>query len=899
MRKITPLVLLTLAGLFCASSALAQESSQARRSFAQRLSSLRMGWGEDDKEQDVRVAMDVSASQQRTGSNAAQQGDNHSLMGRLPRLNPGDLLPGDRFTGRASSEESQRRRTTAQLRDGRSDYIRRANSSVGSARARIMRDMRSQSGSQAIPTPKVASRQTTTKTRQATTTASVPSTVTPPHPSSVTKSAAAKTNPTIQAKSAAPRPKASSKPVVLRRSTTSRAGSVLSAAGTAPSNHAAVQPPVAQQAPIMSEDRLRRELLGPVAMRTNGQKSKRADLKTTKSVAAAVAESMTTEAEASTDKDSIEAIINGASEDNASLAVAKKAAPQTESTPMESRGTAAAVAARQPAATSPITEPEAPVAATSSDLGQANAKRRFEGRIEQTVAPRSAPRTDPVWRSGVAVAAETEGNRFRNNGARGDADLLMSQRMPMIVSHVSGPKKIVIGREAIYRVTLANRGAETANQLLTQINVPEWAEVISAKASVGMVEPPKTEEGATQVQWRMTELRAGATQNLDMKIVARQGKPIELGVNWKHSPVGSRTVVEVQEPKLRLAIDGPDNVLFGKPQRYRVTLSNPGTGMAENVVLQVIPPGVTGSKESSRTIGSLQAGEARTIDFEFTAKQAGELMVKAEASAVGDLAEAAEKTVFCRKAELEVDWRGPNQKYSGSPATYYFRVRNPGTATAEGVTVQLGLPAGFDVTKASGAGRSDDAARQVVWNVGSLRPGDDYYMELQGVVGQAGQNQFRMKAADSQRLVDASAVATTEVVAVADLKLDIGDPRGPLPVGRDAVYEVRVRNRGSNSAEHVDIVGLFSEGIDPYKVEGAQASIADGRVTIRTVERIAVGGETVLKIHARALRPGAHIFRAEVLCRDLDIKLAAEETTRFYEEEPIELGQGGAFGSRK
>jgi hypothetical protein len=35
------------------------------------------------------------------------------------------------------------------------------------------------------------------------------------------------------------------------------------------------------------------------------------------------------------------------------------------------------------------------------------------------------------------------------------------------------------------------------------------------------------------------------------------------------------------------------------------------------------------------------------------------------------------------------------------------------------------------------------------------------------------------------------------------------------------------------------------------------------------------------------MKPGTHVFRAEVLCKDLEIKLAAEETTRFYQDEIV------------
>ena len=41
----------------------------------------------------------------------------------------------------------------------------------------------------------------------------------------------------------------------------------------------------------------------------------------------------------------------------------------------------------------------------------------------------------------------------------------------------------------------------------------------------------------------------------------------------------------------------------------------------------------------------------------------------------------------------------------------------------------------------------------------------------------------------------------------------------------------------------------------------------------------------MLRIRAHAAQAGTHVFRAEVLCSDLEIKLAAEETTRFYADD--------------
>jgi hypothetical protein len=77
---------------------------------------------------------------------------------------------------------------------------------------------------------------------------------------------------------------------------------------------------------------------------------------------------------------------------------------------------------------------------------------------------------------------------------------------------------------------------------------------------------------------------------------------------------------------------------------------------------------------------------------------------------------------------------------------------------------------------------------------------------------------------------------------------------------------------------------MFSEGIDPSHVEGGQHVIKDGRVSFRAID-LAAGAETVFKIHAKASKSGTHIFRAEVACEELEVKLAAEETTRFFNED--------------
>jgi len=201
------------------------------------------------------------------------------------------------------------------------------------------------------------------------------------------------------------------------------------------------------------------------------------------------------------------------------------------------------------------------------------------------------------------------------------------------------------------------------------------------------------------------------------------------------------------------------------------------------------------------------------------------------------------------------------------------------------VKFQVEVPSGFEIAEATGGVEAVKGQNQVIWKLNTLQPGDDHYLELKGKINQSGANEFRFGAASADGAVKDEASMTTTVEALADLKLQVSDPTYPVAVGEEAAYEIRVQNSGSSEAQQVTVAALFSEGIEPQTAEGAEHSIADGRVAFHTIEKIPAGGEVTLRVQARGVSAGTHLFRAEVICDGLEIKLAAEETTRFFADE--------------
>lgn len=469
------------------------------------------------------------------------------------------------------------------------------------------------------------------------------------------------------------------------------------------------------------------------------------------------------------------------------------------------------------------------------------------------------------------------------------AGLLMNCSQPMIESRVEGPQRAIVGRPTQYRVTLSNTGTVVASDVIATIEAPTTADIADASASGGVVERAASEDGAAEsakvVKWQLYELQPGAEQTLSVEIIPRSGRDMHLSVRWTHAAVGGEATVELEEPKLHMEISGPNEVLYGKSQRYALTLANPGTGAAEDVAIELLPPGGDENSIVRHSVGTLAAGETKKIELELTAREAGELRMHASATATGDLKSEAEKIVLCRRPGLEVDWRGPDKQYAGAVATYFLRVRNPGTATADDVKVRLQLPTGAELVDASEGFAFDEAHQQVTWTAAGLNAGDERFMQVRCRFVTAGVNNIELSAQTADGITSSATTAAVAVVALADLKLDVVDPKGAVPVGETAVYEIRIKNRGTTAARGVNVVAMFSEGIDPTRVEGGPHTIKNGRVAFRTIDNLAAGAEAVLRIQAVAGQEGTHVFRAEVVCDDIETKLAAEETTRFFTED--------------
>jgi hypothetical protein len=64
-------------------------------------------------------------------------------------------------------------------------------------------------------------------------------------------------------------------------------------------------------------------------------------------------------------------------------------------------------------------------------------------------------------------------------------------------------------------------------------------------------------------------------------------------------------------------------------------------------------------------------------------------------------------------------------------------------------------------------------------------------------------------------------------------------------------------------------------------------------VIFKPISQLGPGDSAIFKVRSRAEKSGDHRFRAEVVCKSVHTRLAAEEATHFYGDEKAVPSDGG------
>jgi uncharacterized repeat protein (TIGR01451 family) len=462
--------------------------------------------------------------------------------------------------------------------------------------------------------------------------------------------------------------------------------------------------------------------------------------------------------------------------------------------------------------------------------------------------------------------------------ARLPAELAITGKSPALRVEVAGPQGITVGKPAAYVVTLVNEGEIAADEVQLRLSLPGWVTVSGSQPTSGEAALQNDAQGAGRLVWSVPRVAKGGRKQLRLQLVTTEPEAFDLGVEWTCRPTSAKAAVLVKQPKLELSLAGPADITFGEEKIFTLSVSNPGTGDADRVVVAV----ASGTGPSQQVeVGGIPAGHKKELPLAVVAGQPGEMELRASATAEGGLTAQTSGKIIVRKAEVSVAIEGPPLKFAGTEATYVVTVTNSGSAAADNVNLSLALPPGARYIGGIDGGTA--ASGGLKWKIATLAAGAERTYEVRVQLQSAGLNRLVVQSQASASGAS-TAQAETTVEAVSDLKLIVNDPAGPLPLTEQAVYEVQVTNRGSQAAQRVRIIMQFAEGIEPVSFEGCEARLVPGQVVCQPLVQLGAGEQVTLRVKAKGQQAGTHQFRVEVTTAAGDARLVSEGTTRFFAE---------------
>jgi uncharacterized repeat protein (TIGR01451 family) len=434
-----------------------------------------------------------------------------------------------------------------------------------------------------------------------------------------------------------------------------------------------------------------------------------------------------------------------------------------------------------------------------------------------------------------------------------------------------------VGQECDIDLVVQNTSKSAVRSVMTEAIIPEGLELVEAK--------PPAMEGSETPTWTFGELKPGETRTVALKVIPRQRGDVRLDAFVRMTGFSS-SEFSVQEPLISVEVSGPETVEVGQQAGYVVKVTNPGTGLANNVVIQAaIPEGLEHRSGSilSIDIGTLNAGESRQAKLSLTAVKGGVQDVAVRAIASGDLTDETTATVTVAEPKLKIAINGPEEQLAGRTSDYTMTVSNAGGVPSENVRAKYRIPQGFDFVSANRGGKYSKTDHSIEWFVGTLQPdgSSDFSLTLRatepgellhqaGVISEHGQ----VTMCDYNTVVE----------GMAALDLKIVSSSKDLAKGDDVTWEVHIRNTGSRAASNVGMSCELPSGIQLVDAEGPSEHIAENGVMVfRSLPTIAPDQEIVYSIRATCLREGNHRLRLRVASESISEPLIGEESATVVE----------------
>lgn len=492
---------------------------------------------------------------------------------------------------------------------------------------------------------------------------------------------------------------------------------------------------------------------------------------------------------------------------------------------------------------------------------------------------------DPTTPSGVGVTI-------------GRGEVVQQWLGPAIALNLGGPPTASVGQEFTYTIAVSNPGQIETQAQTVRMPMPEGVRYVRSQ--------PAAAVDGNVLTWTLGTLGAGQMHSLQATFAASRPGPVS-AVTSVATLEGLReqrtATMQITSPQLKVTVTGPNEGTVDAPFSHQITVTNGGDGPAGNVTitaeLSEALEHAQGTRKVTMNLGTLGAGQSRTVPLALTPRKVGELVTRLTATADGNLTDTTEKPILVRQVRMSLDIKGPKIRYVDRPAEWTILATNTGEMAVSNVVLKADLPPELALVGASDGAQA--VANGVAWNLGTLQPKDQREVKVMT-------NPVRMAA----RVTPTATVsATPNLVARAQAELEIrGLPAlstriekvgDPVPVGGRITYHLLVTNTGTLPSNDVAIQATLPPELRFITSAGpTQGREKGGQVVFPPVNGLQPKQSIRYSIEAEALKIGDVRFEAKV-SSDALASLGAvtkQESTRIYESSATVGGESKATQPR-
>ncbi len=439
---------------------------------------------------------------------------------------------------------------------------------------------------------------------------------------------------------------------------------------------------------------------------------------------------------------------------------------------------------------------------------------------------------------------------------------------PQVDVHWEGQGTLNIGQRSQCSLIVTNSGSSLVRNVVVEAAIPPGVDVVQAL--------PAPQSGTSR--WSVGDLEPGQKHAIEMIVVPRERGEVALNAFVRFTGY-STSVFAVQEPMLQMQVEGPDSVTVGEQPGYVITVHNPGTGVAQNVVIEArVPEGLQHRSGSVPRIdvGTLNPGESRQARLNLSAIAGGDYRLAVRTLADGGLRDEARADVSIAEPRLEVAINGPQTGSMDKPAEYLVTVTNSGNVPSINVRAKYKIPEGFHFVHADRGGVMQETEHLVDWFVGTLQPGEtsEYHVTL--TPDMAGTALHRAGVV-SEHTSASMASHSVDVKGLPKLALNVATAESSAAVGEETVVQIVIRNEGGIAASKVGLFCELPSGLEFIAAAGPSEHLADNGVVIfRSLAGIDAGETMTYRVKARCVRTGDHRIRARVASESLSDPVNSE-----------------------